>query len=151
MANRKERRARDKQSRKGIPSQYDQTKGRGRGGMLDEYILQDRSRRLSSYKNGEWKPTSNVTAEEEKFTRAVRRANCGDETFNAVRKVISVFSWAVILISAFAFFVLMWFKNQPISLVITVSVLFTIGVFGLFFTIGNDKGNPRLDDHGTAL
>lgn len=51
MANRKERRARDKQSRKGIPSQYDQTKGRGRGGMLDEYILQDRSRRLSSYKN----------------------------------------------------------------------------------------------------
>lgn len=31
MANRKERRAKERQSRKGIPSQYDETKGRARG------------------------------------------------------------------------------------------------------------------------
>ena len=151
MANRKERRARDKQNRRGIPSQYDETKGRARGGMIDEYNLQERSRKLQEKGAGPWKPTSNVTAEEEKIARNIRRAESGDDTWNAVRKVIGVFSWAVILISAFAFLVIMWFPSQPIALVITIAVLFALGVFGLFFSFSNAKRNPRLDEHGTAL
>lgn len=151
MANRKERRARDKQNRRGIPSQYDETKGRARGGMIDEYNLQERSRKLQENGAGPWKPTSNVTAEEEKIARNIRRAESGDDTWNAVRKVIGVFSWAVILISAVAFLVIMWLPSQPIALVITIAVLFALGVFGLFFSFSNAKQNPRLDEHGTAL
>lgn len=151
MANRKERRAREKQGRRGIPSQYDETKGRARGGMLDEYELQERSRRLQEYGAGPWKPTSNVTAEEERLSRNIQRAQVGDDTWNAVRKVVSVCSWAAILISALAFLVIMWLPAQPIVLVITIAVLFALGVFGLFFTIGNAKSNLHLDEHGTAI
>ncbi|MFU0528699.1 tripartite tricarboxylate transporter TctB family protein [Gardnerella vaginalis] len=151
MANRKERRAKERQSRKGIPSQYDETKGRAREGMIDEYNLQERSRRLQERGTGPWKPTSNVTAEEERIARNIRRTESVDDTWNAVRKVIGVCSWAVILVSAFAFLVIMWLPNQPIVLVVTVAVLFALGVFGLFFSFSNSKQNPRLDEHGTAI
>ena len=151
MPNRKERRAKARNARRGIPSQYDETKGRARGGMIDEYDLQERSRRLKERGAGPWKPTSNVTAEEEKIAKNVQRAESGDDTLNAVRKVIGVCSWAVLLLSAFAFLVIMWFPSQPIALVITIAVLFALGVFGLFFSFSNSKRNPRLDEHGTAI
>lgn len=151
MANRKERRAKARQNRRGIPSQYDDTKGRARGGMIDEYALQERSRKLVERKNGEWKPSSSVTEEEERVATNTRRTESGDETMNKVRKVIGVCSWAVLLLSALAFLVIMWLPSQPIALVITVSVLFALGVFGLFFSFSNSKRNPRLDEHGTAI
>ncbi|MFU0663014.1 tripartite tricarboxylate transporter TctB family protein [Gardnerella vaginalis] len=151
MANRRERRAKAKQNRRGIPSQYDQTNGRGRGGMIDERNLQDRARTIRQRGAAPWKPTSNVTAEEEKIARNVQRAESGDETWNTVRKVVGVCSWAVLLLSAFAFLVIMWFPSQPIVLVITIAVLFALGVFGLFFSFSNAKQNPHLDEHGTAL
>mgnify|MGYP000390065687 CR=1 FL=1 len=37
MPNRAERRAQAKNNRRGVPQQYDQTHGRVRSGMLDEY------------------------------------------------------------------------------------------------------------------
>ena len=39
MPNRAERRPQAKAGRRGVPSQYDQTRGRGRSGMIDEYQL----------------------------------------------------------------------------------------------------------------
>ena len=41
MPNRAERRAQAKNNRRGVPQQYDQTHGRARSGMLDEYQLQE--------------------------------------------------------------------------------------------------------------
>lgn len=55
MPNRAERRSKNKN---GVPDQYDQTRGRGRSGMIDEYALQEKSRRLKEGKSGPWKPTS---------------------------------------------------------------------------------------------
>ena len=107
MANRKERRAKARQNRRGIPSQYDQTNGRGRGGMIDEYNLQEHSRRLQENGVDGWKPSSSVTQSQSKMERNIKRAQAGDDTWNAVRKVIGVCSWAVLLLSAFAFLVIM--------------------------------------------
>ena len=56
MPNRAERRAQAKAGRRGVPSQYDQTQGRGRSGMIDEYQLQQKSQRLQDGTDGtEWK------------------------------------------------------------------------------------------------
>ncbi|MFP1700424.1 tripartite tricarboxylate transporter TctB family protein [Gardnerella piotii] len=151
MANRKERRAKARQSRRGIPSQYDQTNGRGRGGMIDEYNLQEHSRRLQENGVDGWKPSSSVTQSQSKMECNIKRAQAGDDTWNAVRKVIGVCSWAVLLLSAFAFLVIMWLPSQPMVLVVTIAVLFALGVFGLFFSFSNAKQNPRLDEHGTAI
>ncbi len=151
MANRKERRAKARQSRRGIPSQYDQTNGRGRGGMIDEYNLQEHSRRLQENGVDGWKPSSSVTQSQSKMEQNIKRAQAGDDTWNAVRKVIGVCSWAVLLLSAFAFLVVMWLPSQPMALVVTIAVLFALGVFGLFFSFSNAKQNPRLDEHGTAI
>ena len=57
----------------------------------------------------------------------------------------------MLLLSAFAFLVFMWLPSQPLVLVVTIAVLFALGVFGLFFSFSNSKQNPRLDEHGTAL
>ncbi len=42
MPNRAERRAQAKNNRRGVPQQYNQTHGRARSGMLDEYQLQEK-------------------------------------------------------------------------------------------------------------
>lgn len=65
MPNRAERRAQAKQNRRGVPQQYDQTRGRGRSGMLDEYQLQEKSRRLQDGTDGPWKPTGGSVVENE--------------------------------------------------------------------------------------
>ena len=52
MPNRAERRAQAKAGRRGVPSQYDQTQGRGRSGMIDEYQLQQKSQRLQDGTDG---------------------------------------------------------------------------------------------------
>ena len=61
MPNRAERRAQAKNNRRGVPQQYDQTHGRARSGMLDEYQLQEKSRRLQDGTDGPWKPTEMST------------------------------------------------------------------------------------------
>ena len=85
MPNRAERRAQAKAGRRGVPSQYDQTRGRGRSGMIDEYQLQQKSQRLQDGTDG------------------------------------------------------------------TVSAVFIVGVLSLFFTAGDSKHNPNLDQNGTAV
>ena len=62
MPNRAERRAKAKADRRGVPSQYDQTQGRGRAGMIDEYQLQEKSRRLQEGTDGPWKPTAHTVS-----------------------------------------------------------------------------------------
>ena len=97
MPNRAERRAQAKAGRRGVPSQYDQTQGRGRSGMIDEYQLQQKSQRLQDGTDGtEWKPTGGTIAD-------------------------------------------------------TVSAVFIVGVLSLFFTAGDSKHNPNLDQNGTAV
>lgn len=66
MPNRAERRAQAKAGRRGVPSQYDQTQGRGRSGMIDEYQLQQKSQRLQDGTDGtEWKPSGGTIADTE--------------------------------------------------------------------------------------
>ena len=113
MPNRAERRAQAKAGRRGVPSQYDQTQGRGRSGMIDEYQLQQKSQRLQDGTDGT--------------------------------------EWTLIAIAIIAFFVVMWLPSHPMWLIITVSAVFIVGVLSLFFTAGDSKHNPNLDQNGTAV
>mgnify|MGYP000107987554 FL=1 len=60
-------------------------------------------------------------------------------------------SWTLIALSVIAFFVVMWLPTHPLWLILTVSVVFVVGVFSLFFTAGNYRNNPNLDANGTAV
>ena len=133
MPNRAERRAQAKAGRRGVPSQYDQTQGRGRSGMIDEYQLQQKSQRLQDGTDGtEWKPSGGTIADTETLL-----------TTNP--------SWTLIAIAIIAFFVVMWLPSHPMWLIITVSAVFIVGVLSLFFTAGDSKHNPNLDQNGTAV
>ena len=73
MPNRAERRAQAKAGRRGVPSQYDQTHGRGRSGMIDEYQLQQKSQRLQDGTDGtEWKPSGGTIADTECSRHRIR-------------------------------------------------------------------------------
>ena len=85
MANRAERRAQAKANRRGVPSQYDQTQGRGRSGMIDEYQLQQKSQRLQDGTDGtEWKPSGGTIADTETLLTTTRIRRCSRHRIRCV-------------------------------------------------------------------
>ncbi|KAA8820336.1 hypothetical protein CSQ85_00580 [Bifidobacterium rousetti] len=158
MPNRAERRAKAKADRRGVPSQYDSTRGRGRAGMIDEYQLQERSRRLQEGESvGPWKPTGGtVETDVEAATLTTNPDYRNPKAFKAphsTRQWFRVGSWTLIAIAVIAFFVVMWLPSaaRPMWLVATVAGVFIVGVVSLFFTAGDSKHNPNLDQNGTAV
>ena len=152
MANRAERRA---QKKRGVPEQYDATKGRARSGMIDEYQLQEKSRRLKEGKTGPWKPTSSELEHAEEVAMGTDPDDFDPPQVirapHSVRQWFRVASWVVIVVSAIMYFVVMWLPQHPLWSIITVSACFAAGVLSLFFTAGDPKNNPNLDQNGTAV
>ncbi|WP_288240316.1 tripartite tricarboxylate transporter TctB family protein [uncultured Bifidobacterium sp.] len=154
MPNRAERRAQEKRNRRGVPQQYDQTKGRARSGMIDEYALQQKSIRLQEGTDtgGAWKPTASfeqpeVIAETDLTLRNPKLFKAP----HSLHQWFRVISWILIVIAAIAFVVVMWLPTKPIWLVLAIAIVFAVGVVSLFFTAGNSKHNPNLDANGTAV
>ncbi|WP_288264337.1 tripartite tricarboxylate transporter TctB family protein, partial [uncultured Bifidobacterium sp.] len=108
MPNRAERRSKNKN---GVPDQYDQTRGRGRSGMIDEYALQEKSRRLKEGKSGPWKPTSSELEHAEEVAMDTDPDNFDPPQVlrapHSVRQWFRVVSWVLIVVSAILFFVVM--------------------------------------------
>lgn len=153
MPNRAERRAKAKSDRRGVPSQYDATQGRARAGMIDEYQLQEKSRRLQEGTDGPWKPSGHTISENEALL-TTNPNYTNPKMFKAphsVRQWFRVFSWILIASSIIAFFVVVWLPWHPLRLIAAISGVFIIGVLSLFFTAGNSKHNPNLDQNGTAV
>lgn len=153
MPNRAERRRAARDSRRGVPQQYDQTRGRARAGMIDEYALQEKSRRLQEGTDGPWKPAG-ATVEDAEILLTTNPDYMNPKMFKAphsTRQWFRLISWLLIVISVIAFFVVMWLPNHPIWLIVTVSDVFIVGVLSLFFTAGDSKHNPNLDQNGTAV
>jgi hypothetical protein len=153
MPNRAERRAQAKNQRKGVPSQYDSTNGRGRAGMIDEHQLQQKAQRLQDGTDGEWKPSggSIVQADATLTTNPNYSNPKMFRTPHSMRQWFRVGSWTLIALAVIAFFVVMWLPNHPIWLIATVSGAFIVGVVSLFFTAGDSRHNPNLDQNGTAV
>lgn len=144
MPNRAERRAQAKQGRNGVP-QPNQPNNRGRGGLVDEYSLQERSRRLAESGDAEWKPRAEtVKVWNDDDNKPIRAPHSLRQWFRGL-------TWLLIVASAVAFAVLMWIPERPMWVVIAVSATFVVGVLSLFFTAGDYRRNPNLDDNGTAV
>ena len=107
MPNRAERRAQAKRNRRGVPQQYDQTQGRARSGMLDEYQLQEKSRRLQDGTDGPWKPSASTITETENVlnTNPDYKNPKMFKAPHSVRQWFRVASWVLIALSAIAFLV----------------------------------------------
>ncbi len=152
MPNRAERRSKN---RNGVPDQYDQTRGRGRSGMIDEYALQEKSRRLKEGGDGPCKPTSSELEHAEEVAMDTNPDNFDPPQVlrapHSARQWFRVASWVLIVVSAIMFFVVMWIPNRPMWSIITIAAVFAAGVVSLFFTAGDPKNNPNLDQNGTAV
>ena len=70
---------------------------------------------------------------------------------HSIRQWFRVASWVLIAVAAIAFLVIMWLPSHPMWLIATVSIVFAVGVLSLFFTAGDSKHNPNLDQNGTAV
>ena len=129
MPNRAERRAQAKRNRRGVPQQYDQTQGRARSGMLDEYQLQEKSRRLQDGTDGPWKPSASTITETENAlnTNPDYKNPKMFKAPHSVRQWFRVASWVLIALSAIAFLVVMWLPSHPMWLISTVAIVFAVG------------------------
>lgn len=151
MPNRAERRAQNKRASQGVPQQYDQTRGRARSGMLDEYALQERSRRLVENNGEQWAPNGGMRPERAEDRNPSYSNPKLVRAPHSARQIVRIASWVFIALSIVAFFVVMWLPTHPIWLIITVSACFAIGVLSLFVVAGDASHNPNLDAHGTAV
>ncbi|MBW3088170.1 tripartite tricarboxylate transporter TctB family protein [Bifidobacterium sp. 82T24] len=149
MPNRAERRANAKRSRKGAAKQPVRYQAKSRQGMVDEYSLQERSIRLQDGQPGEWKPSAKTDLPVQ-ATSSVRQPRKLSLPHTA-RGWIRFFCWLLIVLSAMAFFVVMWIPNMPTWSVIVVSAVFAVGVLSLFFVSGDPRDNPNVDEYGTAV
>lgn len=122
MSNRKQRRAK-------VTKEEPVYKATG----LSEETLQDR---LDN--KGAWKPSSSTQVEEVATEKAPW----------TIRRVLNLISWVLIVLSMVGIIVVMW---VPVTwLILTVTSVFAVGVFSLFFTTGKKDSNPLLDYNGTA-
>lgn len=122
MTNRKQRRAK-------VTKEEPVYKATG----LSEETLQDR---LDN--KGAWKPSSSTQVTEVATEKAPW----------TIRRVLNLISWVLIVLSMIGIIVVMW---VPVTwLILTVTSVFAVGVFSLFFTTGNKNSNPLLDSNGTA-
>lgn len=70
---------------------------------------------------------------------------------HSLRHALWLGGWALIVVSMVAFLVVMWLPSHPLWLIVTVSVIFIIGVLSLFLFSPDARSNPNLDANGTAL
>ena len=143
MPNREERRARARRERRsGSPRSSAPVAPRG-SGRVNEYDLQERSRRLAEGSAGPWVPSASDAEQ------------WGDEPPTASHRSAAwwarVVCWSLIALSVVAFLVAMWLPSHPLWLLIVVAVAFAIGILSLFFVSRDPSSNPRLDDNGTAV
>ena len=117
--------------------------------------MQERSRRLKEGKKGPWKPSSSELEKYEEIALDTDPDNYDPPQVlrapHSGRQWARLFSWIVIVVSAISFFVVMWVPNLPMWVIITVCAVFACGVISLFFTAGDSKNNPNLDQNGTAV
>lgn len=146
MTNRAERRAQARRARRS--GQTETTRGgvpvaRGSSG-LNEYELQERSRRLTEENGGAWTPSGSAET-------AGRETTGIPSAVHGLRWWLRVASWTLICLSAVAFLVVMWLPSHPLWLIATVAAIFAVGILSLFFVPGSPASNPRLDGNGTAV
>ena len=116
--------------------------------MLDEYSLQEQSRRLEDREDGEWKPSGRPSQEgTQERAVAVRHSHMP----HGVRGWLRMISWTLLVLSIIGFFIVMWVKNAPLWLVIVIACVFALGVLLLGLTAGSPRENPSLDENGTAV
>ncbi|PJM72984.1 hypothetical protein CS006_06955 [Bifidobacterium primatium] len=149
MPNRAERRANAKRNRKGTAKQPARYQARSREGLVDEYSLQEKSIRLQDGQTGEWKPSArtDLPVQNAPVTREPGKLSLP----HTARGWVRFLCWLLIVLSALAFFVVMWIPNMPTWSVIVVSAVFAVGVLSLFFVSGDPKDNPNVDEYGTAV
>lgn len=150
MTNRAERRAQAKQARKGIPSQYDATNSRGRSGVVDEYALQERSRRLIEQGDAQWKPSATIEKHHGVDDPSLRNPHLAKKP-HSTRQILRMIAWGLISVSVIAFIALMWLPTLRLRYIAIIAFIFAIGVCSLFFVAGDSRDNPNLDEHGTAV
>lgn len=154
MPNRAERRAQQKRARNGNGSRQHDAANGARSGMMDESRLQERSQRIQEGRSQTWTPTSSTMREHENGVTLVEHEDASERVLRAphsARQVFRMITWCVIVLSAIAFFVVMWLPSHPMWLIITVSAVFAAGVLSLFLDAGDWHNNPNLDQNGTAV
>lgn len=159
MPNRAERRAQEKQAkRKGSAGSAQERNRAGRTvreeGMSEE-ALQRRSMHLQTSGTDEWKPSSSTSAAAKAATvipedYATRNPERAPKPTTA-RGWGRFFGWLFIVLSAIAFIVVMFIPDRPLAAIVTVSVIFVLGVLSLFIFGGESNDNPNVDSNGTAV
>lgn len=161
MANRAQRRARNKAQRR-TGSAYS-TRPEASRSATDQARFNRHADRVAEGR-GEWKPgrvdpDGEPIAAAPDATDAAGTASATQQTVlnpNLARKRtwrdwMRFASWVLIALSALAFLIVMWIPSLPMWAIITVSAFFAVGVLSLFVVRGDTDKNPYLDENGTAV
>lgn len=159
MPNRAERRAQAKRAKRGETANQSRNmrtaRAPRRDDAVDEYSLQQRSLHLQESSTDEWKPSGSTEPRDHSHDvtpddLAFRNPKNAPKPSSA-RGWGRFFSWLFIILSGIAFIVVMFLPNKPLWAIVTVSVIFVLGVLSLFLFSGSPSDNPNVDSNGTAV
>lgn len=144
MPNRAQRRANARRNKNG-----ENTERRA----SDQGLFESKADAVAEGRTGEWRPSRVDTVVEQ------RRELTPQEKDDAARisaratgwGIAKLVSWLLIILSSIAFLIIMWIPGLPMMVLLTVTIIFAIGVLSLFVVRSPHDTNPYLDANGTAV
>lgn len=123
--------------------------------VSDQGLFEAKADAVAEGRTGEWRPSRVDTVEQVRHEDERTPQEKDAEAHVAPRMsgwgIAKLMSWLLIILSSLAFLILMWIPGLPLWAILTVTIVFGIGVISLFVVRSPHDVNPNLDANGTAV
>ncbi len=145
MPNRAQRRANARRNKNGDTERR----------VSDQGLFEAKADAVAQGRTGEWRPSRVDPAEElrreQELTPQEKDAQATVSARTTGWGIAKLISWLLIILSALAFLIIMWIPGLPMWGILTVTIIFGLGVLSLFIVRSPNDVNPYLDANGTAV
>ncbi len=144
MPNRAQRRANARRNKNG-----ENTERRA----SDQGLFESKADAVAEGRTGEWRPRVDLaeSCAEQELTPQEKDAQATVSARTTGWGIAKLISWLLIILSALAFLIIMWIPGLPMWGILTVTIIFGLGVLSLFIVRSPNDVNPYLDANGTAV
>lgn len=119
----------------------------------DQGLFEEKADAVAEGRTGEWRPSrvTPVVVEHHEPTPAERDDEARLHARDTAWGIAKLVSWLLIVVSSLAFLIIMWIPGLPMWAILTVTIIFALGVLSLFIVRSPHDSNPYLDANGTAV
>jgi hypothetical protein len=119
----------------------------------DQGLFEAKADAVAEGRKGVWRPSRVEPVEQvrHELTPQEKDAQAKVSARTTGWGIAKLISWLLIVLSSLAFLILMWIPGLPMWAILTVTIVFGLGVLSLFIVRSPHDVNPYLDANGTAV